>query len=206
MWTVPRGKREQKRERTRAELRRCALEQFRASGFDKTSVAEIARAAGVTERTFYRHFPSKEAVLFHEHERRLEWFGSALAQRPGDEPFLDSVRIAVESYPEDREVVRQVAQLRASLLSRPAIEAHLQRVQWAFAGELREQLMKRLRGAGDLELAAVALSHAIAGVLIGALEVWGWRGAADTDALGELTRRSLDLLRALPREITGPEG
>nr|WP_243706773.1 TetR/AcrR family transcriptional regulator [Mycobacterium marinum] len=39
------------------------------------------REAGVTERTFFRHFPTKEAVLFQDYENQLEWLARALAQR-----------------------------------------------------------------------------------------------------------------------------
>lgn len=52
-----------KRERTRSRLVTCALELFEAQGFENTSVAEIAMAAGVSEMTFFRHFGSKEAAV-----------------------------------------------------------------------------------------------------------------------------------------------
>ncbi len=67
-------------------MRKAALDRFRESGFDATNVADIARDAGVTERTFYGHFPSKEAVLFQDHEDRMEWFAAALARPPRPPP------------------------------------------------------------------------------------------------------------------------
>ena len=88
------GKKELQRERTRQELRRCALARFARHGFDKTSVADIVADAGVTERTFYRHFPTKESVLFEDLASRVGWFRAALAVRPPDEPLLESVRVA----------------------------------------------------------------------------------------------------------------
>jgi AcrR family transcriptional regulator len=45
-------------------LERAALELFETQGFERTSVAQIARAAGLTERSFYRYFPDKREVLF----------------------------------------------------------------------------------------------------------------------------------------------
>jgi AcrR family transcriptional regulator len=50
-------------ERTRAALQEAALTLFQRQGFDGTTVAEIAAAAGVSHMTFFRHFPTKEAVL-----------------------------------------------------------------------------------------------------------------------------------------------
>jgi AcrR family transcriptional regulator len=207
MRSAPKGKREVKRQRTRDALRRCGLERFRRFGYEGTSVAEIARDAGVTERTFYRHFPSKEEILFQDHEIRFEWFGAALAQRPVHEPVLDSVRVAIEAFPADREVVRQVVQLRESLLSKEMIESHLDRAQSAIAREIQAYLANRLSaspGVADVELAAATLARAISGALLAALEVWGRRGGGDTDPLREITRQALALLTELPPELTKP--
>lgn len=49
--------------RTRAALQDAALRLFERQGFDRTTVAEVAAAAGVSHMTFFRHFPTKEAVL-----------------------------------------------------------------------------------------------------------------------------------------------
>lgn len=192
------GKRQQRRERTRQELRACALARFAAQGFAKASVAEIAADAGVTERTFYRHFPTKEAVLFEDFASRLGWFRAALGLRRDDEPILDSVRIAVESFPDDREVVRQVAQLRASLLDGASIEAHMQSIQGDFAREIERHMLRRLPAGPEGALAAAVTGAAASGALLAALRVWGEQGGEDTDELRDYTSRALALLRHLP--------
>jgi len=192
------GKRQQQRERTRRELRACALARFAAEGFEKVSVAEIAADAGVAERTFYRHFASKEAVLFEDFASRLGWFRAALELRRDDEPLLDSVRVAVESFPDDREVVRQVAQLRASLLDGSSIEAQMQRIQGDFAREIERHVRRRLPPGSGGTLAAAVTGAAVSGALLAALRVWGEQGGNDTDELREYTSRALELLRDLP--------
>ena len=48
----------------RGRLEKAALELFRERGFDQTTTAEIAERAGLTERTFFRHFADKREVLF----------------------------------------------------------------------------------------------------------------------------------------------
>ena len=111
------GKRETQRQETKQRLQAAALELFHRDGFEATSVAAIAAEAGVTERTFFRYFPTKEAVLFQDYESRLEWFRAALAVRPAGEPVLDSVMVAVGSFPDDREILHQIAAIRHGVLS-----------------------------------------------------------------------------------------
>ena len=63
-----RSARELQRQHTRARLFEAALAEFAKVGFDGASVAEIARAAGVSRPSFYFHFPTKEHVLL-----ELQW-------------------------------------------------------------------------------------------------------------------------------------
>jgi TetR/AcrR family transcriptional repressor of uid operon len=62
------GPREQQRAATRERLYDAALDEFRRVGFERASVAEIARMAGVSRPSFYAHFPTKDHVLF-----ELQW-------------------------------------------------------------------------------------------------------------------------------------
>jgi AcrR family transcriptional regulator len=66
-WETPSG-REQQRQKTRARIFEAALEEFARVGFDRASVAEIARSAGVSRPSFYFHFPTKDHVLL-----ELQW-------------------------------------------------------------------------------------------------------------------------------------
>ena len=74
-------------QRTRQALQQAAMRRFVADGVHQTSVADIAADVGVTERTFYRHFPSKHAVIFADYDIGFEWFARALAMRPHGEPI-----------------------------------------------------------------------------------------------------------------------
>ncbi|OYV23849.1 MAG: TetR family transcriptional regulator, partial [Mycobacterium sp. 20-66-4] len=115
--TVPINRHELRRRSTHEALRQAALNSFARKGFVNVTVTELAREAGVTERTFFRHFPTKEAVLFQDYETQLEWLAEALAQRPPSEPLFDAVLASVAAFPHDLEVVRQAAIARTELIT-----------------------------------------------------------------------------------------
>ena len=81
-------------ERTREALRQAALVRFLAQGVEDTSAEQIAADAGVSLRTFYRHFSSKHDLLFADYTG-LHWFRAALDARPASESIIDSVQSAV---------------------------------------------------------------------------------------------------------------
>ena len=87
--------------RTRAALRRAALSRFMSQGVEETSVEEIAADSGVTVRTFYRHFATKQDLLFADYDAGLHWFRSALAARGDDEPLIEAVQAAIFAFPQD---------------------------------------------------------------------------------------------------------
>ena len=109
-------------ERTRQALVHAAMKRFVADGVHQTSVADIAADVGVTERTFYRHFPSKHAVIFADYDIGFEWFARALARRPHGEPITASVRKAVDAFPFDFTMVQEAAGPEDVLPHRPDAE------------------------------------------------------------------------------------
>lgn len=92
-----------------AELEATALRLFEERGFDQVTVEEIAAAAGISPRTFYRHVPTKEDIFQLTIDRRSDALRAALASRPGDEPPMHSLRLAVEEVlrRENPELVRR---------------------------------------------------------------------------------------------------
>jgi TetR/AcrR family transcriptional regulator, regulator of mycofactocin system len=79
-----------------SELEDVALRLFEERGFDAATVDEIAAAAHISVRTFYRYFPAKEDVLQVKIDRRSRALRAALAERPTDEAPLHSLRVALE--------------------------------------------------------------------------------------------------------------
>lgn len=81
----------------RGRLEQAAFELFLERGYDQTTVADIALRAGLTERTFFRHYADKREVLFSgETELKDEMLG-VLAGLAPDVPTIESVRIAIEA-------------------------------------------------------------------------------------------------------------
>jgi AcrR family transcriptional regulator len=92
------SRRERKKLQTRDALEAAALRLFAEKGYEATTVEEIAEAADVAVRTFFRYFQSKQHVLFgdvaHDVAGRLR---TALAARPVDESLLDSIGAAMDA-------------------------------------------------------------------------------------------------------------
>ncbi len=179
---------------TREALRHAALDSFAAKGFSNVTVTELARAAGVTERTFFRHFPTKEAVLFQDYETQVEWLADALARRPSSESVFDAVLAGIASFPYDLEVVRQAATARNELISAERIAGHLRVVQSSFAAVLTDYVKTRYADLADIELVADVAGAALAAALVVAVEHWGRDGC--TGDLGAITEASMNLVRS----------
>ena len=106
MWSVPEvtgGRRERKKHQTSVALAEAALRLFAENGFAETTVDEIAEAADMSSRTFFRHFSSKEAVVFADDDQRRDAWIKALRDRPRHEPILVTIREASLVLAEDYE-------------------------------------------------------------------------------------------------------
>ena len=89
---IPQGLRERKKLQTRKDLARAALRLFEERGYAATTIDDIAAAANVSRRTFFRYFKSKDEVLIVDPEGKLQAMHIALAKGPPEEPTLDALR------------------------------------------------------------------------------------------------------------------
>lgn len=186
-----------RRERTRTALREAALARFVREGFDATSITDIAADVGVTTRTFYRYFASKDEVLFADYEDRLDWFRRALSVRPRKEPLVDSVRAAVESFPDDPALVAEIARLRTDGLDPDRVEPHIRRVESQLGREIEAHLGHRHPGIADdpdARLRMKVTARAVAAAVFAALDTWMVGPADDLDELSRLTGVALDVV------------
>jgi AcrR family transcriptional regulator len=185
-------------ERTREALRQAALVRFLAQGVEDTSAEQIAADAGVTLRTFYRHFSSKHDLLFADYTG-LNWFRSALSDRPAGESIVDSVQAAIFAFPYDVDAVAKIAALRDHEIDPGRIVRHIQDVQADFADAIAVQLQRRScanEPTPDERVRVAVTARSIAAAVFGAMEVWM---LSDDRSLGELARvchLGLETLRA----------
>lgn len=96
------GRREQHKAATREALQTAALRMFEQNGYDQTTVRDIAAAAGVTERTFFRYFPSKEDLVAAEMLDLIPVLQAYVRARPGDEDPLTAVFYAMVEMTNER--------------------------------------------------------------------------------------------------------
>jgi AcrR family transcriptional regulator len=90
--------RTRKKQRTRQEIVEAAAMLFAARGFDRVTVAEIARAADVSEQTVYNYFPTKEQLVFDEEAAFEARFVSMVRDRPESVSPLDAVRTEIHLF------------------------------------------------------------------------------------------------------------
>jgi AcrR family transcriptional regulator len=164
-----------------------ALDLFERQGYEQTSAAEVAAAAGVSEMTFFRHFPSKDQVLLDDpYDADLV---AAVAARPVSEvPLVRAVnglRSAWAAVPEPAvEVVRRRTRIVAST---PALRAAVARNNQQTEDAVTEQLVAD--GCDRLE-ARVAVSAVLAALTSALL----WWAAEDQADLSDAIERALRIL------------
>src|ERR1700688_3737517 len=116
--TQPVGRRSRKLQQTRSSLTRSALDLFAERGFDSVTVTDIANRSDVDPSTFFRHFRSKESVLFTDLDNYVRRIRPLLELRQIDEPFIDTLRgVTLEllaSGPNDPELEYLRAELTES--------------------------------------------------------------------------------------------
>jgi AcrR family transcriptional regulator len=139
------GHRERKKQRVREQLTEAALQLFRDRGFEKTTIEDIAAAADVVPRTFFRYFRSKDEVLFAWYERVRDAAVAAVRARPSGEgavhAFLAAHLQVLENYVEPERIVpilNEVAESCGVLQERRA--AWKTELQHALSGELARRL------------------------------------------------------------------
>lgn len=184
-------------ERTRDALRQAALVRFLGQGVEETSAEQIAADAGVSLRTFYRHFTSKHDLLFTDFDAGLQWFRAALADHSGDESLIDVVHAAVMAAPYDAAAMPKIAELRKRELDAGRIARHIRQTEVDFADAVEEYLTgDRAVLDTDERLRITVTARSIAAAVFGAMEVWMLDDDRDLAELARLCRTALESVAA----------
>ncbi|TDE45312.1 TetR family transcriptional regulator [Nonomuraea mesophila] len=149
------GVRELKKRETRRRIAETALRLFAVHGFDVVTVAEVAKAAGVTEKTVFNHFETKEDLVYSEDRAFEAELLESVRTRPAGEPALAAAgRFLLGRYrrltidPASGERARMFATLVASS---PALRTRERRIHSRYADALCALIAEEQRaGAGDL--------------------------------------------------------
>jgi AcrR family transcriptional regulator len=96
--TETEGLRERKKRRTRQAIAEAAMELFKAHGFDAVTVADVARAADVSEKTVFNYFPAKEDLVLHGGDERRAALIEAIRSRPAGAPLVKPFREATMDF------------------------------------------------------------------------------------------------------------
>lgn len=184
-------------ERTREALRQAAAVRFLAQGVEETSAEQIAADAGVSLRTFYRHFSSKHELLFADYDAGLQWFRAALSTRPPDEPIIESVQSSIAAAPYDDSAVTQIAAMRAQDLDPGRIVRHIRQVEADFAEAIEERMAAKDPPPPGTEerMRITVTARCIAAAVFGAMEVWMLGEDRSLPELDRLCRQALALLQ-----------
>ncbi len=172
-------------------LKTAALELFASRGYHEVTVEEIAQAAGVTERTFYRHFPTKQDVIFSDDAVVVAELLDAVRALPRSSTAAEMLRAALlrfaGSLEADRALLRQraaVIQSVGELQERELLKQR--RVALALVDELCRRRMSRER--------ATALAGV--GMVVFQVAYGAWVGDRSPITLGTRIKRVLAGLTA----------
>ena len=176
----------------RGRLEQAALELYAERGFDQTTVAEIAERAGLTERTFFRHFADKREVLFWGQEALIELVTTGIADAPGSASPIDAVGGALRAVGTMFQGRREHARRRQAVIAaNPGLQERELIKLASLAAAMAEELGRR----GVPEPATKLTAETAVAVFKVAFERW-LSATRDTD-LAHVIGDSLDELKAL---------
>jgi AcrR family transcriptional regulator len=175
----------------RARLREAALELYEERGYDATTTAQIAERAGVTERTYFRHFADKREVLFDGETRLRDVMTSAIASAQGEPSPLALVMRAYRAAMPLFVAGRPVAERRERIIASSTV---LQERALAKSAALAQALIGALVERGIPEPTARLSTRAGAATFERASRAWNGTSAAELETL---LRQAADELRAL---------
>jgi AcrR family transcriptional regulator len=176
----------------RGRLEQAALKLYIERGFEQTTVAEIARQAGLTERTFFRHFADKREVLFWGAGALQELVARTVAGAPESAPPIDAVAAALEAAGAVLQERREFARQRQTII---AATPELQERELIKLASLGSAIAEALRQRGFRDPAASLAAEA--GIAVFRIAFERWINGTEARDLPQLIRGSLDELKAV---------
>jgi AcrR family transcriptional regulator len=165
------GLRELKKQQTRQLIADTAWRLFTDRGFDRVTVAEVAREAQVAEATVFNYFPTKEDLFYHRLEAFEAGLVEAVAAREVGEPALAAVRryllagdgLLAQVEGGDPDAVARLRTVNRVIAASPALQAREQQAMARSSDRLAELLAAETGAAAD-DVTARAAANALLGV------------------------------------------
>src|SRR5438094_422448 len=162
MASVP-GLRERKKQQTRQQIFGAASRLFEAKGFDRVSVAEIARAADVSEVTVFNYFPTKEDLFYGGMEFFEEQLIESVRSRPKGEPAVKAFRrrlLAGAERLETRQSARAISTAAKLVSASPSLVAREREIVERYTARLADLLAEET-GADPADVEPVSVASAL---------------------------------------------
>jgi mycofactocin system transcriptional regulator len=175
-------------------IEKAAIEVFQARGFEETRVEDIAAAAGISRRTFFRYFASKNDILFPDFDDMLGELEEWLLALPDDRPMFELIADATMRFNRIHSEGADAHRERMALiLHTPALRASasLQNAKWA--GAVARYAARRM-GAAPEELGPQLVGQVALGAANAAYEEWLRDETSDLD---EVVHRTFALVPTL---------
>jgi len=174
------GLRQRKKESLRRAIEDAAWELFAQKGYEETSVNDIAEHADVAPRTFFRYFPTKEAVLYPQFDELLQSVRDEFHRRPADEPVVTSLFESLGKLSGSLEGGASRTQQRLAIIKRPGqppIGTEYFRTRMS---EVAAELVLERDGDGDEARMRARLASGVVSLLIDtAHQCWLEAGASE---------------------------
>src|SRR3954464_10960470 len=157
---------------TRLEIERVAFALFAERGFDETTVEDIAAAAGISRRTFFRYFAAKNDVVWGDFDDGLRHFADSLDAADPAQPWRDALRVAVVDFNSlDPELVPLHRDRMELILHVPALQAYatLMYARWR---EVVTRFVAARTGAKPDDLHPRLVGHTTLAAAVAAYEQW----------------------------------
>jgi mycofactocin system transcriptional regulator len=177
---------------SRAELERVGFALFERQGFDSTTVDDIAAAAGIGRRTFFRYFTSKNDLVWGDFEDQLDRLRSMLASAPAEMPILVALRNSVVEFNRyDSDVVPWHRRRMELILRVPALRADSTLRYHSWRDAVAEFVAARNKVPAD-SLEPLLVGHLALSACVTAYELWLDDESADLTALLDAVFRRLE--------------
>jgi mycofactocin system transcriptional regulator len=157
---------------TKADITAVALDLFVKDGFEETTVDAVAAAVGISRRTLFRYFPSKNDIVWGDFAEQVDRFRAMFAAADPSEPMLATIRRCIVAFNDYGPDAEPELRARMSLITTaPALQGHamLRHAEWC---EAIADFVAARRGIAPTDLVPATLAQAALGISTATYRVW----------------------------------